>query len=185
MAYHKIGYRFLLLSLFVQLPGAFYSPLVLELEERSGSSFDLCDGPPYTRSITMCAPHRRPYCFQCVFADGAEDTRVMHRPVSTTQLELPTAAFHRSPLQQTLMVCATFNVSVFLVVQLGEAGFYYVLLTHTQAATGCCPSRQTISHLIYLTPSCPMQCMHVVENVCKFLSLLFPMHGDYIGFQFS
>lgn len=133
----------------------------------------------------MCAPHRRPYCFQCVFADGAKNTQVMHRPVATTQLELPAAAFHRSPLQQTLVVCATFNISVFLVVQLGEAGFYYVLLTHTQAVTGCCPSRQTISHLIYLTPSCPGLYMHVEENVCKFLSFLFPMHGDYIGFQFT
>lgn len=73
-------------------------------------------------------------------------TLVMHRSVSTTHFELPAAVLLHSLLEQMLVVCAAF--SVFLVLQLGQGGFYHVFLDHPQAFTGCCSAHQAISHLM-------------------------------------
>lgn len=74
-----------------------------------------------------------------VLVDGVEDTLVMHITFSTIQFKPPAAALHHSPLEQTLVVDATFKVNVFLALQLGHDDFY-CFIAHSQAVARCCPA---------------------------------------------
>lgn len=112
------------------------------------------DTEPVERAFTMslltpeafpCALRcRLQYSLQCVFDDGADDTLVINRPISTSHFELPLVVLHHPHLEQTVAALAAFKVSVLLPLQRGRDGFYCVFLLHILAVVGCCqPSKQS------------------------------------------
>lgn len=88
--------------------------------------------------------HSHQYYLWCVFADGADDTLVMHRPVCTTQMH----AADKMAMSRCWRCALPLKTVYFLCLQLGQDDRYYICLEHSLVVVGYYLARQLTNHLV-------------------------------------